>query len=263
MIGKGKNIKSLVHASMILDLLSKEGETSLGNIAKKLSLPKTTVHGLITTLKNIQYVGQSTLTRNYRLGPKLFEMGNIFAEKYNDLLKVSAPYIKKLVNDLRETCHLAVLDEGRVLYIDKKECNRSPRIVSEIGSTLPCHCTALGKVLLAYLNKDERDNIVRKKKLKASTKNTITDPISLENELQMIKTQGYAVDNEEIMIGVKCIALPVYDHRNNVIAALSASYPAHRLPNNQLHGHVKKIRKAVLEISNILGYKEEIGYENS
>lgn len=263
MVRKGKDIKSLVRASMILDLLSKEGKISLGDIAKKLGLPKTTVHGLITTLKNIRYVGQSTLTRNYRLGPKLFEMGIIFAEKYNDILKISAPYIKKLVSDLKETCHLAVLDEEKVLYIDKKECNRSPRIVSEIGSTLPCHCTALGKVLLAYLNKDKLDNIVRNKKLETYTKNTITDPINLENELRMIKTQGYAVDNEEIMIGVKCIALPIYDHQNNVIAALSVSYPTYRFPDNQPHKHVRRIRKVTLEISNILGYKEEIRYEDS
>lgn len=251
-------IQSVARALKILDLLStSNGEMALAEIAVKLGLPKSTVHGILSTLRDFEYVEQSPFTGKYRLGLRLFELGNAVARNW-DLRTIAGPHIQKLLEELKETVHLVILDKGEVLYIDKREYHdASLRIVSQVGMRLPAHCTGVGKVLLAYLPPKEVKRIISQKGLPRYTKNTITDAKKLEEELAKIREQGYAVDNEEIMDSLRCIAAPIRDNTGKVSAAISVSGPVTRMCGEKFDLAVKKVTETAQSISKELGYRKK------
>lgn len=252
---RNSHIKSVVKALKIIEILAENNrELALHEIAEKLGIPKSTVHGLISTLYDFGYIDQSPFTGKYKLGLRLFELGNIVASRL-DLRTVAAPYIQKLVDTMGETVHLTILDKGEVLYIDKREGHQSIRIVSQVGMRLPAHCTGVGKVLLAFLPSSEVKKIISTKGLPRFTKNTITDPDVFEAELAKIRIQGYAIDNEEIMDGLRCVAAPIRDHSGKVCAAISISGPVSRLEGERLNLAIRLITETAEEISAKLGYQ--------
>ncbi len=248
-------IRSVAKALTIIDVLStcKEG-MPLVQIAKKMGIAKSTLHGLLSTLRDFGYVEQSPFTGNYKLGIRLFEIGNMVARSW-DVRTVAKAHIHQLVNDVSETVHLAVLDKGDVLYIDKRECEQNLRIVSEVGMRLPAHCSGVGKALLAYLSRPELKRIIKEKGMKRYTKNTITDFETLEKELAKIRERGYAYDREEIMDNLLCVAVPIFNHQKEVCAAISISGPSFRM-KEKLDELTEKVCQTAKEISRGLGYLE-------
>ncbi|GAB6156222.1 IclR family transcriptional regulator [Desulfosporosinus burensis] len=251
----GTQVRSVAKALMILNVLAEhQREMSLGDIAKEMQLAKSTAYGLLATLRDFGYIEQSPLDGKYRLGIRLFEVGNIVANSW-DVRRVAAPFIQTLVDGLGETVHLVVLDKGEVLYIDKRESTKSLRIVSQVGTRLPAHCTGVGKVFLANLPIDEVRRIIATKGLSRYTKNTITDFSRLEEELNLVRKQGYAMDNEEIMESLRCVAVPLRDHTGKVCAAISVSGPSSRFDGGQLESIVNLMVRIGQEISTSLGYR--------
>ncbi|OLN27875.1 IclR family transcriptional regulator [Desulfosporosinus metallidurans] len=251
----GTQVRSVAKALMILNVLAEhQREMSLGDIAKEMQLAKSTAYGLLATLRDFGYIEQSPLDGKYRLGIRLFEVGNIVANSW-DVRQVAAPFIQTLVDELGETVHLVVLDKGEVLYIDKRESTKSLRIVSQVGTRLPAHCTGVGKVFLANLPINEVRRIIATKGLSRYTKNTITDFSRLEEELNLVRQQGYAMDNEEIMESLRCVAVPLRDHTGKVCAAISVSGPLSRFDGEQLESIVNLIVRIGQEISTSLGYR--------
>ncbi|MDO7788200.1 IclR family transcriptional regulator [Desulforamulus aquiferis] len=250
---KSSQIRSIAKALTIIDLLTSNQEgLPLAQIALKTGNAKSTVHGLLSTLRDFGYVEQSPFTGNYKLGMRLFEIGSVVAKCW-DVRAVGAPYIQQLVNEINETVHLVVLDRGEVLYIDKRESAKNLRIVSEIGMRLPAHCTGVGKVLMAYLTEAEVKLIVKKKGLSSYTKNTITDFDTLKNELIKIREQGFAYDKEEIMDSLCCVAAPIFDHYGKACAALSVSSTTSRF--NEHHEQIKEmVINTAKDISESLGH---------
>lgn len=255
-ITAGTQVKSVAKALTILNVLADhQREMSLGDISKEMQMAKSTVYGLLATLRDFGYIDQSPLDGKYRLGIRLFEVGNIVANSW-DVRQVAAPFIQTLVDELGETVHLVVLDKGEVLYIDKRESAKlSLRIVSQVGTRLPTHCTGVGKVFLANLPIDEVRRIIATKGLVKYTKKTITDLSRLEEELNLVKRQGYAMDNEEIMESLRCVAVPLRDHTGKVCAAISVSGPVSRFDGEQLKSIVNLIVHIGQEISISLGYR--------
>ena len=251
-------IQSVARALTIVDTLAEvRGELALNEIATRLSLPKSTVHGLVSTLKDFGYIEQSTFTGKYRLGIRFFEIGHVVAQGW-EVRKVAAPYIQKLLELLFETVHLAVLDKLEVLYIDKRESGESLRIVSQVGMRLPAHCTGVGKVLMAHLSPEERTELINKKGLPRFTKNTLTDVESLEDELTRIRMQGFAIDNEEIMDSLRCVAAPIRDQTGKVISAISLSGPVSRLRGERFEHAIRSVTETAEEISAGLGYRPKL-----
>lgn len=248
-------IRSVAKALSILDLLARNGrEMSLSEISGEMGSAKSTVHGLLVTLKDFHYVEQESFGGKYRLGIRLFEMGNIVANSW-DVRRIAAPHIERLVDELEETVHLAVLNEDRVLYIDKRESRRSIRIVSQVGMRLPAHCSGVGKALLAYLPPAQLQRLVASQGLPSFTSNTITDLRRLEEELELIRERGYAVDNEEIMEGLRCVAAPIRNNSGVVCAAISVSGPVARLVGDRFARVVEMVMGTAAEISAGLGYR--------
>lgn len=248
-------IQSVARALFILETLAEvSGELALNEISTRLGLPKSTVHGLISTLRDFGYIEQSTFNGKYKLGIRLFEVGQIVAQGW-EVRTVAAPYISKLLEDLCETVHLVVLDKLEVLYIDKRESWQSLRIVSQVGMRLPAHCTGVGKLLLAYLPPEERAEIIDAKGLPRFTKNTLTTVEALDEELARIKAQGYAIDNEEIMDSLRCVAAPIRDQAGRVMAAVSLSGPVSNLKGEWLAKAIQRVTETADQISAGLGYR--------
>ena len=246
----GSHVQSVARSLMILDLLAQENrEMSLTEIAKAMGWPKSTVHGLIATLKDYYYVDQSPVNGCYRLGVRLFELGNVVARSW-DIKAIAMPIMQELNSRFGETVQLATEDKGEVLYLEKLDSTHLMRIVSEIGSRLPMHCTGLGKVLLAYKTPSEIKWILTKHGMRPMTSRTITDRETLERELIRIRRQGYAIDNREVMDSLSCVAAPIYNRDGDVKYAISVS----GLANNFFGERMEKVKDELLKAADVISY---------
>ncbi len=248
-------INSVIRALAILDLLGQSGtELGITEISRELSLHKSTVFRLLSTLVTAGYVQQNPKTEKYYLGIHLAQLGMTVLNNI-DLRKVAKPFLKELMNVCNEAIHLGILDQDEVIYIDKIDMDRPLTMGSHIGGKSPGYCTGLGKVLLAYLSEDSLKKLISKGKFHRFTSNTITDPTSLMEHLVRIRDQGYAIDDEEHELGIRCVAVPVRDHQGSVIAALSVSGPTLRMTREKLDQVViPKIIEIGRRVSQALGY---------
>ncbi len=238
-----------------LEILWKEGpELALGEITQRLGLNKSTARRLVLVLERHRLIEKSAGNGRYRLGLKLFEMGSS-AVAHLDLGDRARPHLQRLVFETGETAHLCILDDGEVLYLEKVEPSRTVRMPSSAGRRNPAHCTAVGKVCLAFLPQDGLEDLIKAKGLKPYTRNTITTPAQLKGELQLVRERGYAVDNEEIEEGLKCIGAPVRDYSGKVVAAMSIAGPAFRLTEGKIPLLAGRVAEAASELSAELGYK--------
>lgn len=244
-------IKVLQKAFRLLELFSEEvPELSAAEIYQKLPYNKTTSFRLISNLEEDGYLDRDPLTNKYRLGMRLFFLGNL-VRPYRYIKDVAKPFLEKLNEESGETVHLAVLHKEEALYVDKIESKHTVRVVvSRVGRKLPAHCSGVGKVLLAYLPGPQVKEIVAKKGLGAFTRNTITSYTRLKNELRQVAQQGFAYDNEEIEIGLKCAAAPIF-FDNEVVAALSVSVPRERFDANR-ENLVRMVIHTAQELTRVL-----------
>ena len=227
-------VQSIQRAVMLLEVLAdKEAELGIVELSRKTGLNQSTVHRLLRTLFNLNFIDQNPNTHKYRLGLKLFELGSSIINNI-DIVKNAIPYMKTLSKKYNEAVNLAKLDKDKIVYIHKIESSTTLKLDLKLGSRHPTYCTGLGKVLLAYLEEDELNFYLERVKLKKFTSNTITHQEKLKEELILIRQQGYAFDNEEYIQGVCCLAAPVRDYANKVCAALSIAIPSARLKDNEI-----------------------------
>jgi len=219
-------------AAKALDLLSafsfSEPRLSLADLATRTRIPRPTAFRLLTTLEQAGFVAK--FNGEYQLGIKCFVLGNVVASNL-DLREKAQAHLERLRDLAGETVHLAVLDEWQVLYLERLQ---SPHPIgfmrSRVGAIVPAYCTSLGKTLLAFKPAADVETRLRAQPLKAMTPQTITSVRRLLKELRAIHTRGYALDEQEHEIGVRCIAAPIHNHAGDVIAAISIAGPADRMP---------------------------------
>ncbi|EOC99913.1 IclR family transcriptional regulator [Caldisalinibacter kiritimatiensis] len=248
-------VQSVDRALTILEVLS-DYEAGLGitEISEKIQLHKSTIHRLLSTLIYKGYVEQDEKTSKYKLTLKLFELSNKNIEKI-DVLSVAKPFLKELVEKANEAVHLVVLDGTDIVYIDKVESKNTIRMHSKIGKRSPVYCTAVGKSILAHLTDNEIVKIWNDSIIKKFTDYTITDLETLKKELELIKESGYAVDNEENELGVRCVGAPIFDYRGDVCSAISVSGPTMRITKDKVEELGKLVIEYSQKISEKLGYK--------
>lgn len=246
------HIKSIQKSIIIMELIARENKPlSLNEITHRLGWPKSTLHGILTTLRDFQFINQSTTTSNYSLGVRFFELGNIVAKQWN-ICEIACPFMKDLSSKTGLTIHLGKELDGEVLYLEKVEANAMLRIVSEVGSRLPMHCSGLGKVLMAHMNTSQVNKIIKQRGLDKFTENSITNESVLKNELTVIKERGYAIDDNEIMDGLKCVAIGIKDWDGEVKYAISASGLSNQFSGDKTRRLVRNLRDAVDKIENSL-----------
>ncbi len=253
-------VQTVERTSHILEILGQSPQgISIRELSERVKLPKGTTHRLLSSLAYFGYARQDPKTKNYFLGLKLVELGNILLSQL-DLRKEAEPFLRDLAERTKETVHMVILDRGEIVYIDKVELNHNPsglKMASRIGLRNPAHSCAVGKVLLAHLSEDELDNLIKEKGLPRRTENTITDPNKLKEHLRLVRTQGYAVDDEENERGIRCVAAPIYNETGKPVAALSISGPAFRITKKVVQETLKKeVMETASRISERLGYRE-------
>ncbi|MGB9885642.1 MAG: IclR family transcriptional regulator [Moorellales bacterium] len=245
---------SVDNALQILELLAEpDKECTAGELAAQLGLSRTTAFRLLATLELHGFVRQNPASGRYRLGLKLLQLGGVVLKSLR-LNDEARPILRDLVAQCGETVHLAVLDAGELVFIEKIESPRPFRMGSYVGARMPAYCTATGKLLLAYLPEDELVRYLRTTELKRYTARTITDPRDLALHLATIRAEGIAVDLEESEEGLMCIAAPIWSASGKrVLAAVSISGPVTRLKPRQ-EELAERVREAGLKISQAMGY---------
>ncbi len=244
-------------AGEVLDLFTREKpEWGVSEVAKALGIPKSSAHALLSTLALIGLLKRGPDGR-YRLGWRILTLSQVLLSS-NSWRQEARKAMEEVVARFGETAHLAVLECGRVVYVEKLEGTQAVRVANTgVGVELPAHCSAVGKVLLAYLPWKEVVRIMAERGMPALTANTITTLDELQTELQGVREKGYAYDIEETVPELCCVAAPIRDHTGEVIAAMSLSVPFYRF--QQMKSEYRNaILKATQQVSERLGYMGEI-----
>lgn len=248
-------VQSVDRTLTILEALSDYSDgLSITDISEMVNLHKSTVHRLLSTLIYKGYVVQDEETSRYKITFKLFELGSKKVHKL-DLLKISRPYTKMLMESVNEVVHLVIMEGTDIVYIDKVEANNTISMSSRIGKRNLMYCTATGKVILAFLPEDEVLKVWKNSKIIKLTKNTNTDFILFKKELETIREKGYAIDDEENEMGVRCVGAPIFNINGEISGALSVSGPKLRVTDDK----IDFISKEVIKYANIIS--EEMGYK--
>lgn len=222
--GAGDGVQSLERAFMLLELMADAGgEVALSQLAAESGLPLSTIHRLVRTLVARGYVRQLP-SRRYALGPRLIHLGESSSRTMGTWAK---PHLSRLVDAIGETANLAMLDGDRVVYAAQVPSRHSMRMFTEVGRRVHLHSTGVGKVLLAQLPAATARALVVSAGMPGRTEHTVTDPDVLMAQLPGIAAQGYALDDGEQEIGVRCVAVPVPGGPSST--AISVSGPAERV----------------------------------
>jgi DNA-binding IclR family transcriptional regulator len=227
----------------------------LKNIAQLTNINKSTAYRFLAHLESEGYLFRDDAGA-YIVGPKLARLGSGVA--YHATLRtVSRPVMQRLWVTTTETVNLAVLSGLDILYLDVLESSHSFRLVSQVGSRRPLHCTALGKAMLAFLSEAERDSALVSLRLEKLAPRTITSIPRLKKELEKVRQQGFAVDDEEAGVGSRCVGAPIFDQSGNIAAGISVSGPISRVDRGKLMEIAKAVREGAATISRNLGYAME------
>jgi len=249
------NVEALSRGLEILSLFSDERPAlSFSQIIGLLDLNKSTVYRMLATLESMNFLEQDSATRLYRPGIGVLKLG-FTAINSMEVSQVAHNHLEKLSIQLGETVSLAVLDGFRTIYVDRIRNQAIVGVVLKIGSSLPAHCSSLGKVLLADLSAAELEALLAEHPLTAYTPQTLTTPEALYKELDEIRQRGYAFGNDELAVGLRAVSAPVRDSSRRAVAAvnvtgLSVNMTQERIVNEVIPALVETVR----QISISLGY---------
>lgn len=247
-------LRTLDRAFDLLEVICQSnGALSLTELSRRCGLPKSTVHRLLGALIARRLVSHDTHDQHYAPGIKLFELSQQALQKLR-LRDQALPELRQLCAHTRETVHLAILDDGDVIYIDKEETPQTIRMFSAIGKRGPAHCTGVGKVLLAALSEEDLEDVVRRKGLSRFTENTITDAEELRRQLHNVRRVGYAIDDREHEPDIRCVACPIFDHTGTAIASISLTVPAFRASRKDIEAQASAVWEYAERISRKMGW---------
>src|ERR1700676_799577 len=247
------NIISLQRGLRMLQLFGQAGRgLSASEIAKQSGLPVSTVHRFLVNLESGGFLTKDD-QNNYHLGVACVSLGQAAREQL-DIRKVSLTHLEQLNHTTQETVHLTVRHNLSAVYIEKLDSPEPLRIHSRIGASVPLYCTAVGKVMLAYLDDEQSKRVVNQLELRRFTANTVGSIQELLAQLSRVRKDGYACDLEEHEPHIRCIAAPIWDHTGAVNASLSVTGPAVRMSTARLREIASLVRDAGLKISRELGF---------
>ena len=252
----GNIILSVAKAMELLQLMSRAGKPLLlKELAALCGYPKSTVFGLLTTMRAYDVVTQTPDGR-YALGMRLFEYGRQ-VERSWDISLVARPYMEHLCRETGASVMLSVYEGGSVITLDQVESREGLHIVSDIGSRLPVFCTSQGKVFLAHMSRAGAENLLRSQSLTQFTPHTITDIPSLLREVEVCRTQGYAIENGEYKIGLRSISAPIYNVGGKVQYTVGIIGMLRSTHSDEFRAAVQRVCATATMISAALGYRKQ------
>lgn len=228
--GRVKPTRTLLRGLAVIEALAEDGDgMGLTEIAELAELDKGTATRLLFTLVEAGYVRRDDDGRAYRLTTKVLHIAGVVAAR-TDLRSLARPHLSRLRDLAQETVHLGVVEDDRVVYVDKLEpTGQSIRLVTAVGQSMPVHSTALGKAILGWMDPGPRDELIGRLDLEARTPKTITDPDTLRAELARVVARGYAIDDGENMDTSTCVAAPLRGPDGRPVGAISISSPTFRI----------------------------------
>ena len=250
----GDQVQSLVRALALLNRIAEspdEGAT-LTELAQQVGLPSSTAHRLLTTLEQERYVRFDHEGRLWSVGVQAFVTGCAFT-KTRSLVGLARAHMRHLMEDSGETVNLAVEDEGEAVYLAQVECRQMMRVFARPGSRVPLHCSAVGKAILSAASDKTLSKILHQRGMPRLTVKTITSPSALRADLDRVRSAGYAIDDEEHAVGLRCIAAPIFDETGDCIGAASASGPTARIGEERIAQLGALVLKASQAISAEMG----------
>ncbi|HVT99027.1 MAG TPA: IclR family transcriptional regulator [Acidobacteriaceae bacterium] len=249
-------LQSLDRAVSVLDLLGEsEGPLGLADVCERMDLHKSTAHRALMVLERCGLI-ERTPENRFRLGLKLYELGTRAVEQI-DLRARVHPWFRRLSAQVGETVHLGVLQKTSVVYLDKVEPNnRRVWLSSRIGTSNPVYCTAMGKAMMAFLPEEMATEIMAKIRFVRYTHRTLMTPEALMRSLERVRRRGYAIDDEEVEEGVRCIGAPILNEAGQPMAAVSVSGPTSRITQQSVPGIAEHLMRCCREISASLGVRE-------
>lgn len=240
-------------ALAILEAIAQRHAMTNSEISRRLAIPKSSASYILRTLEQSGYLRRERGTGRYRLGLKVLSLSHA-AMAGLDIREVAAPVLRELVERSHLTAHLAVLDQGEAVYIEKADAPGFIKMDTWVGRRMQVNSTSVGKALAAFLPAPEVEAIIRQHGLKKRTPKTITTQPRFLRELAKVRAQGYAVDDEENSLGVRCVAAPVFDHLNRVVASVGVSGTTMQNEPARLRKVAEMVKSAARQISQQLGY---------
>lgn len=253
---KARPLRAVQRVMAILASFSLERpELGISDIAALVGLTPSSVYRVVASLELGGFLEQNPSTGKYQLGLEVFSLGSIVLEQMG-LGRQSFPFMEELARISRETVNLGVLRQGQVMYLQKIESPEILRAGLTVGSRVPVHCTAIGKMLLAHLPESQVEEIVAQRGLPRYGPNTLISLPALKVDLSRIRERGYSIDDEEMGPDMRCIGAPIRNHRGEVVAGLAIAGPAQRLTCARL----EELRPALLEAA--AGISRRLGYSS-
>jgi len=250
-------VKSLVKALNILEVLAdEEPPYTLTELSRRLHLHVSTVHRLLVNLVRHGFVEEDTISGGYRLSYRVLRMGLRVLDRL-DFRKAALPLLHELNLCTREIVHMAILQGTQAISIERFETPQPVGLDARLGRVMPLHCTGVGKTLLAYQSEEFINQIAHSPGLTRMTAHTLTSVPQLRKELERIREQGYAIDQEEVVEGLRCVSGPVFNHTGQTIAAFSVSGPAMRMTPTRISEIAQMVRETSQQISYRLGYRSD------
>jgi len=247
------SVSSVLKVFGILQALGEQKEIAVTELSQRIMMSKSTVYRFLQTMKRLGYVTQEEETDKYALSLRLFELG-AKALEHQDLIEIADVQMCKLGKLTKETLHLGGLDEDSIIYLHKVDSEYSLRMYSRVGRRRPIYSTALGKVLLAWEDEATIRQTMADVEFVQFTEHTLKNMDEFLAELEQVREQGYAEDNEEMECGLRCFAVPIYNRLGNIVAGLSLSLPLLRFDETKKAEQLKLLHKAAAVISSKLGY---------
>jgi IclR family KDG regulon transcriptional repressor len=247
-----ESVAAVLKVFAILQALSERNETGISELSVRLAMPKATVYRFLQTMKTLGYVRQEVDSERYGLAMNVFEIG-AKALQYPDLVELAKPHMQRLSESTGETVHLGMLIDSEIICVHKVDSRHMLGMHSRVGRRAPLHCTAIGKVLMAWAPLAQRDAILKGCDFQRFREKTITTRAEYDVELQRTLEQGFGQDREEFDDHMRCAAIPIFDRMNQAVAGMSVSFPSFRYDLAREPELVAELRKASREISRQLG----------
>jgi IclR family transcriptional regulator, acetate operon repressor len=249
----GGLVKSLARAFSILDTLSAaDGPLSLKAVSDAVGLPRSTCHRLLTTMQSLNYVRFEAGSREWMVGRRALSIGSAFA-RTRDIASIGRPIMRTLSLEINETINLSRLTDGQMLYVEQITAKNAMPTFARPGVVLAPNTTASGKVILAHMEAPARSRLLDGTGLAAKTCNSVTDPARLLEDLEQTRLRGYAIDDQENCVGIRCLAVPVFDEKGAPCGALSVSGGVSRITPTRIDELARALAARARSITTEIG----------
>jgi DNA-binding IclR family transcriptional regulator len=251
---RGRGASTVRKAALLLRLLAQHpGGLGLSEVARLADLHHATAYRLLWTLSAAGLVESGSADRRYRLGFRILELAGVLLDAL-EVRQVARPVLPWLASLSGETAHLATLDRDEMVCLDRVDGPHPVTLRTRLGFRLPAHATSVGKAFLAFSPPAVVERVVQSGRLTRYTEYTITSREPFLAHLEQVRRQGYAVDNQEHRLTIRCVGAPIFDHRGQPVAAISIAGPVFRLSVRRIREVAELVREAARKISQALGH---------